>query len=89
MLWHILLKNCFRISKNIKFSCCSQALLIQGTIISLLENIEKKKCSLPYLVVVILNNSLNYSVLKFCRKQKLILIMVWTFDITFNGMFML
>ena len=72
MLWYILLKICFRISKNIKFSCCSQALLIQGTIICPLENIEKKNCSLAYLVVVLLYNSLNYSVLKFCKKQKLI-----------------
>ena len=72
MLWYILLKNCFRNSKNIKLSCCSQALLIQGTIISPLENREKKKCSLAYLVVVLLYNSLNYSVLKFCINQKLI-----------------
>ena len=47
---HFTKKICSRISKNIKFSCCSQALLIQGTIISPLENIERKKCNLAYLV---------------------------------------
>ena len=41
-------------------------------IISPLENREKKKCSLAYLVVVLLYNSFNYSVLKFCRNKKMI-----------------
>ena len=45
-------------------------MLIQGTIISPLENIEKKKYNLAYLVVVLLYNSLSYSVLNFLVKNK-------------------
>ena len=41
VLLHILLKICSRIYKNIKISCCSQVLLIQVTIFSPLENLEK------------------------------------------------
>ena len=63
-------KICSRISKNITFSRCSQALLIQGTINCPLENIVKKKCNLAYLVVVLLYNSLNYNVLNFFVETK-------------------
>ena len=51
-----LLKICSRISKNIRFPCCTQVLLIQGNIISPLENLEEKKCNLDYLVVGLLYN---------------------------------
>ena len=47
-----------------------QAMLIQETIISPLENIEKKKGNLAYLVVVLLYNSLTYSGLKFFVENK-------------------
>ena len=63
LLWHILLKFCSRISTNIKFSGCSQALLVHGTIISPMENLEKKKCNLDYLVFFLIYNKFTYSVL--------------------------